>query len=203
MRKILVSALVVLLPSLAHGQSAGNFIRNDAVANINGPNLSVGSAAVDAAGRLVTENQLLARTSEPTGVANGANVFGLADIFGRTVVAPYQIPELTRQACGTATGVTSDVAMLPAVAGNRNYVTSITCKNTSTTVGPTLDFKDGTTIIAVGGIPATSATGTLTGSFTHTFTVPLRGTVNTAVNFATNTATTSVVCCANGYISAN
>jgi hypothetical protein len=203
MRKIVVSALVVLLPSLAHGQSSGDFIRNDSLATINGANLSVGSVAVDGVGRLKTRNQLLARTAEPTGVANGASVFGLADIFGRQVIAPYSLAELTWQSCGTATGVTTDVSIRAAQAAARNYVTSVTCKNTSTTVGPTLDFKDGATTIAVGGIPATSATGLLTGSFNVTFPVPLRGTVNTAVNFATNTATTSVTCCAHGYTAGN
>lgn len=203
MRKILALATLAILPSLAHGQSSGDFFRNDSLANINGANLTVGTAAVDAAGRIHVRSQLLARTSEPTGVASGASVFGLADIFGRQVTALYSIPELTWQSCGTATGVTSDVAIKAAVASNRIYVTSVSCKNTSTTVGPTLDFKDGSTVISVGGIPATSATGLLTGGFTTTFPVPLKGTVNTAFNFATNTATTSVVCCAAGYTSGN
>jgi hypothetical protein len=203
MRKILVLALVVLLPSFAHGQSSGDFIRNDALATINGANLSVGSVAVDGVGRLKTRNQLLARTAEPTGVSNGASVFGLADIFGRQVIAPYSLAELTWQSCGTATAVTSNVAIRAAVASLRTYVTSIACKNTSTTVGPTLDFKDGTTVIAVGGIPATSATGLLTGEYSMQFPVPLRLAANTAFNFATNTATTSVVCCGAGYFAGN
>lgn len=105
------------------------------------------------------------------------------------------------QSCGTATAVTSDVAIKASVASNRIYVTSIDCKNTSTTVGPTLDFKDNTTIIAVGGISATSATGVLSGEYHVTFPIPLRGTSATAFNFATNTATSSVTCCAKGFIS--
>jgi hypothetical protein len=203
MRKIIALAIVAILPSLAHGQSSGDFFRNDSLAHMNGANLTVGSAAVDAAGRIATKNQALARTSEPTAVSNGASVFALADIFGRQVIAPYSLAELTWQSCGTATGVTSDVAIRAATASQRSYVTSITCKNSSTTVGPTLDFKDGANIIAVGGIAATSATGLLTGTFGVTFPVPLRGSVNTAFNFATNTATTSVVCCANGYTAGN
>lgn len=124
------------------------------------------------------------------------------DAAGRLITAPAVAAE-TFQSCGTATAVTSDVAIKASVASNRIYVTSITCKNTSTTVGPTLDFKDGSTIIAVGGIPATSATGLLTGEYHQTFPTPLRGTSATALNFATNTATTSVTCCAHGYISVN
>lgn len=107
------------------------------------------------------------------------------------------------QSCGTATGVTTDVAIKAAVASNRIYVTSISCKNTSTTVSTNLDFKDGTIITSVGGIGAlVSASGT-SGSFTVTYPVPLRGTVNTALNFATNSATSSVTCCAAGYVSVN
>ena len=109
-------------------------------------------------------------------------------------------PGETFQSCGTATAVTSDVAIRAAVASNRIYVTSITCKNTDAAVAPNLDFKDGATIIAVGAIPADSAI-TVPNSFTMTFPTPLRGTVNTAFNFATNTATSSVVCCAAGYLS--
>lgn len=122
------------------------------------------------------------------------------DEGGRLIITAAP-PGETWQSCGTATAVTSDIAIKAAVASNRIYVTAISCKNTSTTVGPTMDFKDGSTIISVGGITATSATGTLSASFIKVFPIPLRGTVNTAFNFATNTAVTSVTCCATGYIS--
>ncbi len=124
------------------------------------------------------------------------------DLAGRTITTLAPAGE-SWQSCGTATAVTTDVAIKASVASNRIYVTSINCKNTSTTVGPTIDFKDGTTIIAVGGITATSATGLLTSDLTKTFPVPLRGTSATAFNFATNTAVSSVTCCAQGYISVN
>lgn len=140
---------------------------------------------------------------DPLTLNTGASVDGTlskVDNVGRQIITFSPAGE-TFQSCGTATGVTSDVAIKAAVASNRIYVTTITCKNTSTTVGPTLDFKDGATIIAVGGITATSATGTLNAQVDIQFPVPLRGTVNTAFNFATNTATTSVICCASGYIS--
>lgn len=123
------------------------------------------------------------------------------DRTGRTITSPYAPHGELWEACGTATAVTSDVAIKASVASNRIYTTSIACKNTSTTVGPTLDFKDGSTIISVGGITATSATGTLPGEYHHEFPVPLRGTSATAFNFATNTATTSVTCCGTGFIS--
>ena len=118
---------------------------------------------------------------------------------GRLIVTAAP-PGETWQGCGTSTATTADVAIKAAVASNRIYVTSITCKNTDATVAPNLDFKDGATIIAVGAIPADSAI-TVPNSFVMTFPTPLRGTVNTAFNFAANTASTSIICCANGYIS--
>ncbi len=105
----------------------------------------------------------------------------------------------TFQSCGTATATTGDVAIKAAVVSNRHYITAITCKNTSTTVATPLDFKDGSTIIAVGAVSQTSTAAA--GSFEVQFPVPLRGTANTAINFATNVSTSSVTCCASGYIS--
>lgn len=123
-----------------------------------------------------------------------------ADAAGRLISTLAPAGE-TFQSCGTATATTSDVAIKAAVASNRMYVTSITCKNTSATVATSLDFKDGSTVIAVGGISqmATAAPG----AFTASFPVPLRGTSNTALNFATNVSVSSVTCCAAGYVSVN
>lgn len=134
--------------------------------------------------------------------ANGDFEVIYADPDGRIYVNTSGTgPGNSFQSCGTATGVTSDVAMKAAVASNRMYVRAITCKNTSATVGTTLDFKDGSTVVAVGGI--TSVQATAPGSFTANFDPPLRGTVNTAFNFATNVAVTSATCCIAGYISIN
>lgn len=128
----------------------------------------------------------------------------ITDIDQRLAVNAYGAdPSEFWQACGTATASTSDVAIKAAVAGNRIYVTSISCKNTSLVASTTLDFKDGSTVMSVGGIGALVAASGTSGSFTTQFPVPLKGTVNTALNFATNTAATSVTCCAVGYISTN
>lgn len=220
---ILVRVIVFLmcLASVAHGQAQS--VQNAALASkcntagqscpvstdIKGQVLVSGSGATS----LGKAEDTVAATGD-VGIA----VFGVAqdplvadqalgdygplkiDANGRLITTNAPAGQ-TFQSCGTATAVTSDVAIKAAVASNRMYVTSITCKNTSTTVGPTLDFKDGATIVAVGGISATSATGTLSGEVDIQFPVPLRGTVNTAFNFATNTATTSVTCCIAGYIS--
>lgn len=122
------------------------------------------------------------------------------DLDGRTITSLAPAGEMW-QSCGTATATTSDVAIKAAVASNRIYVTSITCKNTSATVATSLDFKDGTTVIAVGGISQMATTAA--GSFDAAFPVPLRGTSNTALNFATNVSVSSVTCCAAGYIGVN
>lgn len=119
------------------------------------------------------------------------------DRLGRLMVSSGNYNE-SFDSCGTATATTADVAMKAAVASNRMYVTSIDCKSTSATTATSLDFKDGTTVKAVGGIAQMATTSP--GSFNVVFPTPLRGTVNTALNFATNVSTSSVTCCAHGYI---
>ena len=124
-----------------------------------------------------------------------------ADELGRTITTLAPAGE-SWQACGTSTASTADVLLKAAVASNRIYVTNITCKNTSATVGTTIDFKDaagGT--MAVGGVSSVQATAA--GTFTTTFPVPLRGTSNQNLNFAANVAVTSLTCCASGYVSVN
>lgn len=64
-----------------------------------------------------------------------------------------------------------------------------------------LNFKDGSTVMAVGGVSQMATTAG--GSFTAVFPVPLRGSVNTALNFNTAVSVTSVICCAAGFTSAN
>tara|TARA_R110000868_G_scaffold321611_1_gene582624 strand:- start:76 stop:945 length:870 start_codon:yes stop_codon:yes gene_type:complete len=130
--------------------------------------------------------------------AAGDNGVFKADTGGRQINTLAPAGE-TWQGCGTATASTADVAIKASVASNRIYVTSITCKNTSATTATSLDFKDATTVIAVGGISALTAT--VGDSFVATFNPPLRGTSATAFNFATNVSVSSVTCCAAGYIS--
>lgn len=126
------------------------------------------------------------------------------DMDHRLYVNPYGAdPTEWFQSCGTATATTGDVAIKAAVASNRMYVSSITCKNTSASTGSNMDFKDGATQMAVGSIGAFISAGAASSQFTATFPVPLRGSVNTALNFATNTSVSSVTCCASGYISTN
>jgi acyl dehydratase len=124
------------------------------------------------------------------------------DLDGRLAVNPWGADTSeTGQACGTATATTADVAIKAAVASNRIYYGSVTCKNTSATVATSIDFKDGATVTAVGGVSQMAAGAS--GSFSAQFNPPIRGSVNTAVNFATNVSTSSVTCCINWFTSGN
>lgn len=202
-------------------------IRNDSFTSQNA-NLDYGFINVNAAGNVYPDIQVGGQVSNTGGllkqedVAAGGGDAGVAvyavredaltvntnttndytpfktDSLGRQITT-YAPPGETWTACGTATATTGDVAIKAAVASNRIYVTSIVCKNTSATVATTLDFKDGTTIYAVGGIGQMAAAAP--GSFNAVFPVPLRGTSATALNFATNVSVSSVTCCAAGYIS--
>lgn len=130
--------------------------------------------------------------------ATGDYVLPKTDLTGRILTGPAPHTEFW-QGCGTATATTADVAIKAAVASNRIYITAITCKSTSATVASSLDFKDGSTVIAAGGIAQMAAASP--GSFSASFPTPLRGTSNTAFNFATNISVSSVTCCGNGFIS--
>jgi len=124
------------------------------------------------------------------------------DLDGRLAVNPWGADTSeTGSSCGTATASTSDVAIKAAVASNRIYVGSITCSSSDADNATNINFKDGSTVVAVGGVSqmATASDGT----FTATFNPPLRGTVNTAFNFNTAVSTSSVICCANWFTSGN
>lgn len=183
-----VSGLGAILPDLNPVlQSSNSPIKNEDAAFSDGQGvIMAGYQAVSA----------IVQSVSTTGDAAPPSM----DLGNRLVITNAPAGE-TFQSCGTATAVTSDVAIKTSVASNRMYVTSFTCKNTSIVASSTLDFKDGSTVIAVGGIGALVAASGTSGSFNVTFPVPLRGTSATALNFATNTAVTSVTCCASGYIS--
>lgn len=133
--------------------------------------------------------------------ANGDYALPLVDTLNRIYVNPWGAAVTEHfSSCATATATTADVALKAAAgAGIRIYVTSIDCKNTSATVATSLDFKDATTVIAVGGIAQMATTSP--GTYGQTFPTPLRGTANTALNFATNVSVSSVTCCAQGFTS--
>lgn len=122
-----------------------------------------------------------------------------APAFAQSLPVMTSRPELWN-GCGTATASTSNVAIKAAVTNAVIYVTSITCASSSATTATNINFKDGTTTIAVGGVSQMATASN--GCFSSSFTVPLRLTKNTAFNFNTDVSVTSVICCANGYVAA-
>lgn len=124
----------------------------------------------------------------------------VAPAFGQSLPVMTSRPELW-SGCGTATASTSNVAIKAAVANGYIYVTGISCASSSATTATNINFKDGTTVITVGGVSQMATASN--GCFSNSLTVPLRLSKNTALNFNTDVSVTSVICCANGYVSAN
>lgn len=174
---------------LADGNSASTLNKAEDQASGDGQGLIIAG--------FVREDALTVNTN-----TTGDYTWAKTDSAGRLIVGNAPAGEMWAS-CGTATATTGDVAIKAAVASNRIYVTSITCKNTSSTTGTNLDFKDGTTIIAVGSIGEFTIAAANNGVNTYpiTFPTPLRLTSATAFNFATNTSISSVTCCAAGFIS--
>jgi len=89
---------------------------------------------------------------------------------------------------------TSDVAVKAAVAGQRNFLTSLQLKNTHATVTTEVVVKDGSTVIFRTRTPAVMLTGDVIN-----FQPPLVGTANTALNVAAITTGAAVYVNAQGY----
>lgn len=137
-----------------------------------------------------------------TGQTTSNNEYALpiVDTLSRLYVNPWgaAVTEFS-SSCGTATASTADVAIKAAVASNRIYVGAITCSSSDADNATNINFKDGTTVVAVGGVNQMATTSS--GTFTATFNPPLRGTSNTAFNFNTAVSTSSVICCASTFTS--
>jgi len=134
--------------------------------------------------------------------ADGDNGHLNVDLDGRLAVNSWGAdPSESGSACGTATATTSDVAIKAAVVGVRIYVGSVTCSSSDADNSTNINFKDGATLMAVGGVSQMATTSN--GSFAASFNPPLRGTINTALNFNTAVSTSSVICCAQWFTSGN
>ena len=124
------------------------------------------------------------------------------DLDGRLATNPWGADTSeTGQSCGTATASTANVEIKAAIVSTRIYVGSVTCASSDADNATNINFKDGTTTVAVGGVNQMATTSA--GTFTAEFNPPLRGTANTAFNFNTAGSTSSVICCANWYTSGN
>jgi hypothetical protein len=186
-----------------NGNSAFNSL-NVSIASEGQPILANGILKLEdgVAGSLDAGVAIFQKLQSALSVDAAANDYSTlkGDLDGRLITSLTPAGESWR-GCGTATATTADVAIKAAVASNRNYVTSITCASSDADNATNINFKDGSTVMAVGGVNQMATTSA--GTFTATFPVPLRGTVNTAFNFNTAVSTSSVICCASGYISVN
>lgn len=145
-------------------------------------------------------NQRLDQLATGQTGSNNEYALPIVDTLSRLYVNPWgsAVTEFS-SSCGTATASTADVAIKAAVASNRIYVGAITCASSDADNATNINFKDGTTVVAVGGVNQMATTSA--GTFTATFNPPLRGTSNTAFNFNTAVSTSSVICCASTFTS--
>lgn len=173
------------------------------------------SSSIPASATSIAKNEDAVHASSDTGVyalsvyrssvLQGAGTTGdysslITDIDGRLYVNSYgAAPSEWFSSCSSTITGTARTSVKAAVASNRNYITSVSCKNTSA-VASGMDFTDGGGIIlAVGNLTAQSVGG----SWSSPFPTPLRGSVNTDFSVTMNTTGTSTICCANGFISTN
>ena len=120
------------------------------------------------------------------------------DAMGRTITTLAPANEMF-SSCSAAVTTTSRTAIKTAVASNRHYTTSITCKNSST-VPSGITFTDGAgAAFGVGSVAAVAVGG----GFAASFPVPARGTVNTDISMTMDVTSTSTICCAQGYVATN
>ena len=102
----------------------------------------------DASGRMSAGASGIARTTNPTAVADGADVSASFDSLGRQLVTPYQVRDLVRTAYVQLTNGT-ETTLLAGAAGAFFDLVSVTCANTSSAALGALtdvdiDFRDAT-----------------------------------------------------------
>lgn len=220
MRKILLA--LALLPSVALAEFPA--VRNDNLGTVIIPtNGRPGPMSVTDTGALLTrelpsgsskaKTEDSAHISTDVGSAtlvvrdddlssdssnDGDYQFAKSDSVGRLYVNPFG-GDVNRflVSCSSVTTGTTDSSIVPAVGGNRIYVTSLSCSNTAA-VASVLTLKDGATGKWVYYIGAVAAVNNV---FHVQFPTPIRGTANTAVNFALTTTATSTTCCATYFTS--
>jgi hypothetical protein len=137
---------------------------------------------------------LLAAASDPAAAADGDAVAALADVIGRTVVAPYALPaSLVDGASGGITD-TADAGVIAAPgSGARLHITEITITNGHATTGTYVAIKSDTTERRRVYVPAGA---------TVTIAIPggLRLGDNEALNAANVTDSSETHVSASGYV---
>jgi hypothetical protein len=145
-----------------------------------------------------------ARSSEIGAVTSDDRVDAIFDLVGKQIVLPYANPEnfVSGTITSAMTGTTSTSLMAAPASGLRNYITSITVSNASTTVPTDILVQDGSggTTLYVLPCPIGTGTGTGTSGATFTFPTPLRQpTTATAIFVANVTTGSSTKVSASGY----
>lgn len=186
--------------STAPGQSMSVAVTSMPTTTVNGTvtATAAGQAAHDAAvsGAPVRIAGRAANTNYAT-VATGDVADLLTTLVGALIVKQFAIPELD-WSYSTATGGITDTAddvMKAAVAGNRNYITSMQVQNVHATVATEFVVKEGSNVLWRCRLPAD-----MPSMMNIVFPSPLRSAVNTALNAACLTTGSKVFVNAQGYI---
>lgn len=133
-----------------------------------------------------------ARNTEPIGEANGQVVRLMSDLFGKLVIEPYAVANLSLDAQTTHTSTTTNQQLFAApAASNRNHLVDISISNTSATDTEVI-IKDDTTENYRFPCPAN-------GGVVHRFGKPLRFGANNQVTVATADSVATVRVSATGY----
>jgi hypothetical protein len=139
-----------------------------------------------------------ASSVEPTAATAGQKADLFTDLSHKLVVMPYAATGSLVSGVITSpmTATTSTLLIAAPGAGLRNYVTEISCENTSATTATLVDIQDGSggTVIAILTAPINY------GGHQKSFPAPLRQpTLNTALYVVNETTGASVKCSATGY----
>lgn len=135
-----------------------------------------------------------ARTIDIGAATNDLILDSISDKTGRTLVAPYAIPENYISGLTAAITGTSDTAVIASPGASiKNYITQVLVTNSHATVGTVVELKSATTVLYRGyAAPAG-------GGFALTFPVPLVCAANEAFNAANVTTGSNTYVSATGY----
>jgi hypothetical protein len=138
----------------------------------------------------------VAKSADPTAVANGDRANLYTDLNGKLIVMPYTLPDnVITGSTSAITDTTSTSVIAAAGAGVRNYVTSIIVTNSHATVGTLVTITDG----SGGSTLAKGYAAAAGGGWSLTLPVPIRTTANTALHAVCGTTGSNIYVTAVGY----
>jgi hypothetical protein len=111
-------------------------------------NFNASAQGVTASGATLTENPIaagaLAKTALPTAVSDGQKVAQIADKFGRQVMVPITLRDLTGTQTTTISASTTETTIVSAAASEFHDLVMLIVSNTSTATNTRIDFRDTT-----------------------------------------------------------